>query len=154
MEQTKKSTNSAVKRLYRSETDRVIAGVAGGLGEYLEIDATFFRIAFLILMLAGGGGFLLYLLLWIVIPKKSDLKKDSKEYVKINTEELKHSAEAMIHQVDKSSGSGMNPVGMILIVVGGFFLLSNFGVLSWLDFGKLWPLLLIAVGVIALRKNT
>jgi phage shock protein PspC (stress-responsive transcriptional regulator) len=55
-------------RLRLSSTDRKIAGVCGGLGEYFELDPVLFRAAFLVLVLAGGLGILLYLALWLVIP--------------------------------------------------------------------------------------
>ncbi|OGO70393.1 MAG: hypothetical protein A2Z49_08975 [Chloroflexi bacterium RBG_19FT_COMBO_56_12] len=62
--------NSARQPLRRSRSNRVIAGVCGGLGEFFGISATWFRIAFLIALIPGGiPGILLYLLLWLIIPK-------------------------------------------------------------------------------------
>lgn len=58
------------KRLYRSTTDRKIAGVCGGLGEHLNIDPTIIRIIFLILLLFVGGGGLAYLIFWIATPER------------------------------------------------------------------------------------
>ena len=58
------------KRLYRSLTDRKIAGVAGGLAEYFDTDPLILRLAFVVLSLAGGGGVLIYFILWIVTPEK------------------------------------------------------------------------------------
>jgi signal transduction histidine kinase len=49
----------------RSERDRVIAGVCGGLAERVEVDATLVRLVFALLALAGGAGILLYFALWI-----------------------------------------------------------------------------------------
>lgn len=57
----------AARRLYRSNNQRVIAGVCGGLGEYLAIDPVWFRIGFVVLALGGGSGILIYLLMWLVI---------------------------------------------------------------------------------------
>lgn len=60
-----------MKKLYRSKTDKKIAGVCGGLGEYLGVDPTVIRIAFVILALPGGlPGVLPYLLLWLIIPEQ------------------------------------------------------------------------------------
>lgn len=59
---------SEVKRLYRSRTNRWLAGVCGGLGQYLGLDPTLIRVLFVLLALIVGGGFLLYVLLWIIIP--------------------------------------------------------------------------------------
>jgi len=58
------------KRLYRSRTDRKIAGVCGGLAEYFGIDPVIIRIIAVILLLPGGlPGFLPYVILWIVVPE-------------------------------------------------------------------------------------
>ena len=59
---------SEAKRLYRSRTNRWLAGVCGGLGQYLGLDPTVIRVLFVLLALVVGGGLLLYLLLWIIIP--------------------------------------------------------------------------------------
>ncbi|MCL4266303.1 MAG: PspC domain-containing protein [Anaerolineae bacterium] len=58
------------KKLYRSQSDRMLAGVCGGLGVYIGMDPTIIRIIFVLLVLFGGGGGLLYLLLWIFIPQE------------------------------------------------------------------------------------
>lgn len=63
------------KRLYRSETDKKIAGVCGGLAEYFNIDPAIVRIIFLALALFWGGGIILYIVFWICVPKKSSLKQ-------------------------------------------------------------------------------
>ncbi len=57
-----------IKRLYRSPTDRKIAGVCGGLGEYFHCDPVIFRIIFLLLILLGGFGLILYLVMWFIVP--------------------------------------------------------------------------------------
>lgn len=65
-----------MKRLYRSETNRKLAGVCGGIGEYLHVDPTIIRVVFIFLLLPGGvPGVLLYLLLWIFIPTESEAVK-------------------------------------------------------------------------------
>ena len=56
------------KRLRLSAGDRMIGGVCGGLGEFLELDPVLFRAAFLVLAVVGGLGILLYLVLWLLIP--------------------------------------------------------------------------------------
>jgi phage shock protein C len=61
------------KRLYRSRSDRKIAGVCGGLAKYFGVDSTIIRIIFVILLLPGGlPGFVPYVLLWIVMPEEPD----------------------------------------------------------------------------------
>lgn len=59
-----------VKRLYRSKKDKVIAGVCGGIGEYLELDPVVIRLLWILFACFGGAGILAYLLAWLIIPLK------------------------------------------------------------------------------------
>lgn len=59
---------NAMKRLYRSRTDRKIAGVCGGMAAYFGVDPVFVRIAWVVLILGAGVGVLAYLICWIIIP--------------------------------------------------------------------------------------
>ncbi|GAB4162905.1 MAG: hypothetical protein Fur0021_37570 [Candidatus Promineifilaceae bacterium] len=56
------------KRLVRSQNNRMFAGVAAGIAEYLDTDPTLIRLLFVIMTLAGGPGLLAYLILWLVMP--------------------------------------------------------------------------------------
>jgi len=58
-----------MKRIYRSSTERVIAGVCGGMGEYFDKDPVLFRILFVLVTLIFGFGILAYLVFWISVPK-------------------------------------------------------------------------------------
>ncbi len=59
------------RRLSRSRTDRVVAGVAGGMAEYLDIDPTIVRILWVLAFLPGGvPGVALYALCWLIIPNE------------------------------------------------------------------------------------
>lgn len=67
------------KRLYRSTTDKKIAGVCGGLAEYFDIDPVIPRVIFAILLLPGGlPGFVPYVLLWIIVPVQPDGSAEQK----------------------------------------------------------------------------
>ncbi len=57
------------KRLMRSQNNRMVAGVAAGIAEYLDTDPTLIRLLFVIMALAGGPGLLAYLILWLVMPE-------------------------------------------------------------------------------------
>lgn len=61
-----------IRRLERSSSDRMFAGVAGGLGRYFEFSPTFFRVGFIVLTLIGGAGILIYLAAWLVMPKEGE----------------------------------------------------------------------------------
>ena len=59
------------KKLYRSDTDKMIAGICGGLAEYFDVDPTIMRLIFVALSLMGGPGLILYIIMWIVVPLES-----------------------------------------------------------------------------------
>jgi phage shock protein C len=58
------------RKLYRSKTNRKLAGICGGLAQYFNIDATLIRVLFIVLAVLGGSGLLLYLAMWIIVPKE------------------------------------------------------------------------------------
>jgi phage shock protein C len=58
-----------MKRLYRSTSNKMLGGVCGGIGEYLNVDPTIIRILWILFGLTGFG-ILAYILAWIVMPKK------------------------------------------------------------------------------------
>jgi phage shock protein C len=59
------------RKLYRSRTQRMVAGVCGGLAEYFNIDTTVIRVLFLVLSLFGGSGLVIYVVMWILVPDAS-----------------------------------------------------------------------------------
>ncbi len=123
-----------MKRLYKSRRDKIIDGVCGGIGEYLGIDPTIVRIAFILLFFMGGVGLLLYIAGMLIIP--------------VNPE---HSKEQATPEV-KGSGRGVLFIlGIFLIIIGFGLLLENLGWPFWhflrVGFGYLFPLLLIAAGI-------
>jgi phage shock protein PspC (stress-responsive transcriptional regulator) len=63
-------TVAQTRRLYRSRTDRKLAGVCGGLAQYFNTDATLLRVLFVVLALLGGPGLVIYLLMWILVPEE------------------------------------------------------------------------------------
>jgi phage shock protein C len=61
---------NATRKLYRSKTNRQIAGVCGGLAEYFNVDAILIRVLFVLLAVLGGSGLVLYVAMWIIVPKE------------------------------------------------------------------------------------
>ncbi|AAO90310.1 PspC domain-containing protein [Coxiella burnetii] len=67
--------NQKVKRLYRSRTNRKIAGVCGGLAEYFNVDATIMRLLFILVVLFSVGfGIIAYILMWVIMPEAPEEK--------------------------------------------------------------------------------
>lgn len=63
-----------VKRLYRSGKDKLVAGVCGGIAEYLEIDPVIVRLLWAISVVFYGTGLVLYLIAWVIIPRNPEHK--------------------------------------------------------------------------------
>ena len=57
------------KKLYKSATDKKIAGVCGGIAEYFNVDATLIRLAWVLFGLLGGSGLLAYIIAAIIVPE-------------------------------------------------------------------------------------
>lgn len=148
--------DTTVKRLYRSESDRVVGGVAGGLAEYFGIDSTLVRILFA-LASVHGPGVIVYLILWVIIPTESSVSPAATEQtMKDNLKEVEHKAK---HLGKEAEGFAARPdamrwLGVVLLAVGVWFLLVNFGFLSLLLVGKLWPVIVILIGVAVLAKTS
>ena len=60
------------KKLYKSTTNKMLAGVCGGIGEYFNIDPTLVRLGFVALSFLAGGGLMVYIIASIIIPDKVD----------------------------------------------------------------------------------
>lgn len=113
--------------LRRSQDDRVIGGVAAGIGRYLGVDSTLVRVAFVLLAVFGGSGLLIYLVAWLVIP-------DERPGEPLDADR-------------RSNVSGAVVIGGLLVAAGFLMLLDQ--VIP--EFRSiLGPLLLIAFGVLVL----
>lgn len=150
------------ERLYRSRTDRVIWGVCGGLAKYLDMDPTIVRMAMVLLVFANGIGILAYLIMALLIPLEGSKAAEFKERVRENVEEIKETATKMGQEIHTTFGERpdevkdsdrlhrrrRNVIGIILIILGLVFLSTNFNLFWWFDWGKLWPLIIVAVGAL------
>jgi len=125
------------KKLYRSRKERVIAGVAGGLGEYLDIDPILIRIGFVLLTLINGVGILLYIVSIILIPLKPEEEKipiKTEEKVQEFAQEMKERAVSLAdefkEEIEKFKNGKWwsekrNIIGLVIIIVGIIFLLEQ-----------------------------
>jgi phage shock protein PspC (stress-responsive transcriptional regulator) len=67
------TTDTGAGRLERSRSDRMLAGVAGGLGAFFDLHPAVFRVSFVVLTLMGGAGILIYLAAALVMPDEGKL---------------------------------------------------------------------------------
>ena len=136
------------RRLYRSRKNRVFAGVAGGLGEYFDIDPVFVRVIFVVATLAGASGLLAYVILWIVVPKERlvyETNTTSAEGATNMPEGQSGEKEYQRNDYHRHKRNGSFTGGLILIVIGGLFLADNY--LPHFSFSDTWPLILVAIGI-------
>ena len=153
-------------RLFRSESDRKISGVAGGLAEVLDIDPTLVRLLWvLVVLVTSGVGLLAYLAMWAIVPMRSEVLVGSgAEPDRAEPAAPGSGTTPAVPAGSDTTAARQTPArrpsnapaiaGVVLIVVGALFLLDNWVPLQfWSYFGDLialalqfWPLILIAAG--------
>ncbi|MFA5755325.1 MAG: PspC domain-containing protein [Candidatus Paceibacterota bacterium] len=125
-----------MKKLYRSNSERIIWGVCGGLGNYFQIDPILIRILFVLLFFAGGTGLFVYIILAIMIPKSPEEEK-KEEIMKVN-KGFRSFLGLLIALV------GLN------IILASVFSINIFYLLNWKIF---LAILLILVGIKIISEN-
>ena len=153
-------------RLERSNTNRVIGGVCGGIAEYLAVDATLVRVVFVITaFITAGLGVLGYIVLLVLMPQPGqpapftstppptsasgttppmDAGATTPSVPAMPVDPVVHAAEAERRRT---------AFGYLLIAVGVAFLLSNAGAFRFVQWQFLWPLVLIGIGVLFLVQR-
>lgn len=154
------------KRLYRSQRERILGGVAGGIAAYFDVDPTLVRLAWVLLALSGGVGILGYIIAWIIMPEEpvgSAGRARESEGKRGDGDEAAAGGESGgapagdtgegAGELRVSSNSAAWVFGLILVGLGFFLLIRNFlprhlypvlWAFPW------WPVLLIFVGAVLL----
>ncbi len=145
--------------LYRSQTDRIIGGVCGGLAEYLRIDATIIRLLFVLFAFGSGVGVIVYFMLWVLLPVAGQGHIGERDTMRANADEMGQ----RMRTLGDDLGRGLrdpNPqtaliVGAGLVFLGVVFLVDALDLpwLRWFNFGTLWPLALVALGLLVFWRN-
>ena len=133
------------RRLYRSRTDTIIGGVAAGVANYLNTDPALVRIAWAILVpLTGGAALIAYVVAWIVVPEEPKIAQGLTDPTAPDAETARTAPEPK-HAADGRAGV---VVGIGLVLIGLWFLLREY--LPDFDWGLVWPLVVVGVGVLIL----
>lgn len=131
------------RKLSRSRSDSLLAGVCGGLGSYLDIDSTLIRLLFVLLSLSGGAGMLLYLACWLVMPLESDL----------------HTLRENIHDADRQNVTHSVDqhetwlIGGALLVAGCLLMVQSIGWMGGMHMHMVWSLALVALGLLLVVRH-
>ena len=124
-------------RLYRSRSDHMIAGVCGGIAQYLNVDPVIVRLAVVALALTTGIGFLAYIVMAVVVPNRPI-----------------DEPEPVITGRSLDSRQGREMAGYALAGIGVLALAGNLGLYRLINFDILWPAALVAVGVMLVIKRS
>jgi phage shock protein PspC (stress-responsive transcriptional regulator) len=141
-------TGAPPRSLRRRTSDRVLGGVAGGLGDYFNIDPLLIRIGFVGLMIFGGAGLVLYVVAWLLIPAEGQAASNVEGFL---------------------GRLGLTPrrIGWILLALVVLVLISNMSVggpldgsgtifigpLPGMNPAGLWALAIIVTGIVLLRRR-
>lgn len=143
-----------MKKLYRSDQQKIVAGVCGGIAEYFEIDPVLIRLIWIVLIVFGGTGILAYLIAWIVIPTRQMKNEEPvvKEEPVVETPESKPQAQSQNMRFFW---------GIVLILIGLLIVANQFW---WpLDFFRLVikgifkffiPAILIVLGIFIILQGS
>lgn len=140
--------------LYRSQRERLIGGVCGGIGEYLRVDPALVRVFFVLLAFTTGIGWLLYLILWAAVPYEGEGRFGSSATIHTGVAEMTAKAQTLGEDVRQTAARPSRQIGVVigatLVLVGALALLRNLGIpgLSWLNEGLVWPILLLVGGIV------
>lgn len=149
-------------RLERSTTNKVVAGVCGGIAEYLQVDVTLVRWFFAVgTVLTGGLGLLGYIALVVLMPlpgqpapfvKTSGVTTSTVEGAATGDPAI--TAPIVTPPVDPEAAERRRAAfGLFLVALGAIFLFGNAGVFRIVRWDLVWPLVIIAIGVLLLAQR-
>jgi phage shock protein C len=133
----------------------MIAGVCGGLGQYLGVDATLVRLAFLLLGLSTGVGVPVYLVMWVVVRREDSPADAYGEGAREMAEQARNLAGSIRGGSLRSHPQFGLYAGASLVLLGALLLAGNFGIYlpRWLGADLIWPLVLITAGIALIRRR-
>lgn len=129
------------KKLYKSSTDKVLAGVCGGIAEYFAVDTVIVRLAWVVFTLMGGAGLIAYIIAAIIIPENPGYDTSGNGYERTGSS----GSGSYGPERKNSSGNTSIALGAILVLLGGFVILKEF--IPWIPRDFILAAALIGLGV-------
>ncbi len=139
------------RRLYRSQRDKMIAGVCGGIAEYFNVDPVWIRLATVLIVFVNGIGLLLYILAWILIPKNPYQKPGEKTIAEDTVERAAERIASRKERRREGRHEGHIFAGLLLIILGALFLFKN--LFSWFSWAYVGPAIIIALGLYLIARR-
>jgi phage shock protein C len=151
-----------VKRLYKSRKNKVVDGVCGGIAEYFDVDPVLVRIIFVLFFFVGGSALIAYIVGMIIMPRTPYEPVQESGPKAEKQEKLSQASPAKPVRASASPSAGSLVIGVIMIILGGAFLLDNldfpyFHRFFWWFKFHFWefviPGILIVVGLVLIVKS-
>jgi len=167
------------KKLFRSNNQKVLGGVCGGVAEYFDIDPVLIRALFLILVFGAGTGILIYIIGWIIIPQSPFVQSvpNNENYFKHqssnqdtensgdpnntnfqNVDNDSHPSDNDYQNVNEFDTNNANKskslqkyFAFTIIIIGFLILFEEY--IDWYSFKWGFPTLLIGIGAIILYRS-
>jgi phage shock protein C len=143
------------KKLYRDPYHKMIGGVCAGLAEYLDMDITVVRLLFAFAFFIMGVGLIPYIILWIVLPKKyynPFITPSDPATVNYIVPPITSNLPLGTTAPKQRSNAGLI-IGVIMIFLGGVYLMHEFDIIPDIHFHRLWPVFVIAIGIGLILKG-
>ena len=152
------------QNLHKSRSNKVIAGVCGGVGEYFNVDATIIRLVWALAVFMGGSGFIIYILAMIIMPDDPRVEPKKQTVSAIEGSTIQEGAEENGQQSEAANTEAppvtiQNPgegkrnqvFGLILVAIGAYFLLERY--FPFFELDNWWPVVIILVGLFVMLRG-
>ncbi|MCL4869754.1 MAG: PspC domain-containing protein [Anaerolineae bacterium] len=139
-------------QLMRSDEEKLLAGVCGGLAAYVGMDPVFIRLGMVLLIFASGVGLMIYPVLWLVMPTKANAHLPFTDRVADNMDQVLPTIETAVERWRGRANQG-SVVAALLIFLGLCFLANNLGFFAWVGIGGIGAVILIVAGLYLLARR-
>lgn len=150
----------ATTPLYRPQQGAMIFGVCAGIGRYFDVDPVLVRLVFVLLTLYGGLGIVAYVAFALVMPSERSVGQGTWGVVRENLQAVREGASVAGRGAAQALRAGTGDggrrrylFGLALVVLGTVALLAEMGLLWWIRWERVWPVVLIGLGLLLMVRR-